>query len=64
MAALGELEKAIKDSMSLKCRHCGELNPPDVVKCIYCNHIIRRRANPRCGQEETEGGQDGQGTGR
>ncbi len=55
MTTLGELEEATKDSMSLKCHHCGKLNPPDVVKCIYCSHVIRRRAGPDCGQEETKG---------
>lgn len=62
MTTLDEAEKTAKDSISLKCYHCGKLNPLDVAKCIYCNRTIRRRVNPDCEQEETEGGQDEQGT--
>ncbi len=44
MTTPNELEEAIKGWTCLKCTHCGKLNPMDVVRCIYCGHIIGRRA--------------------
>jgi len=26
----------------VKCPHCGELNPLDVIRCIYCSENMRR----------------------
>jgi len=39
---IDEFHEAIKVWISLKCIHCGRLNPLDVTRCIYCRRNIRR----------------------
>ncbi len=36
-----KLEEAIKDWISLRCFHCGKLNPKDTVKCVYCCTVLK-----------------------
>jgi len=39
---LDEFNKAIKVWISLKCIHCGRLNPLDVTRRIYCMRSVRK----------------------
>ncbi len=58
MTTSNELDEAIKGWISLECPHCGKLNPLDVIKCIYCNAVIGRRAALKLqAEEDKQGGQ-------
>ena len=58
MTTSNELEIVFEKWISLKCPHCGRLNPFDVIKCIYCNCVIGRRAALKLQAEDSkQGGQ-------